>query len=155
MKLLKNFKEKYPDENLSFEIVPDILSKNAFDDILKRHPEIKYVIHTASPHPGVKQKPNSLDADSTQKSTLEEIYLKPAVGGLLNILRAIKEFGPQVTNVVVTSSMGDMLPRGGDLAKVTLTNKSWNPITKDEIFTERDAYTASKKYAELAAKKFC
>lgn len=154
--LLKNFKEKYPDENLFFEVVPDMLSENAFEDILKKYPEIKYVIHTASPHPGVKSKPNTQNADSsTLKTSLEESYLKPAVGGLLNILRAIKNFGPQVTNVVVTSSMGDMLPSGGDLAKVTVTNKSWSPITKEEIVTERDAYTASKKYAELAAKKFC
>ncbi|GAV30603.1 hypothetical protein PMKS-004117 [Pichia membranifaciens] len=78
LRLLKNFKEKYPDGNLIFKIVSDILSKNGFDDILKGHSEIKFVCHTASFHPGVKQKPNSLDVgSSTQESSLEEIYLKP------------------------------------------------------------------------------
>lgn len=154
--LLKSFKEKYPDARLSFEVVSDISSENALGEILSGHPEIKHVIHTASPHPEVKQQPVSQDESScNQGLSLEETYLKPAVDGILNILNAIRKFSPQVTNVVFTSSMADMLPREGGSSKVTLTNRSWNPITKEEIVTERDAYAASKKYAEYAARKFC
>ncbi|TID30960.1 hypothetical protein CANINC_000443, partial [Pichia inconspicua] len=42
--ILDAFKKKYPNANLIFEIVPDISAENAFDDVLKKHPEITAVL---------------------------------------------------------------------------------------------------------------
>ncbi|TID30964.1 hypothetical protein CANINC_000447 [Pichia inconspicua] len=76
--ILDAFKEKYPDAKLSFEIVPDISLEDAFDDVLKKHPEITAVLHTASPFSF------GLNKD------LKEAYLNPAVNGTLNLLKAIE-----------------------------------------------------------------
>lgn len=140
--VLKNFELKYPGSDLSFEIVPDMAADHAFDEVLKSHPEIKYVIHTASP------------ASFGLNLPLEETYLRPAVNGTLNILKGIKNFAPQITNVVITSSIVAIFQRGDAYRTETLTNKLWNPITWEEVDNEYDAYNASKKYAEQAARRF-
>lgn len=138
--LLENFKEKYPDADLSCAVVPDIASPDAFDKVLKEHPEIKYVLHTASPFSFGLDKP------------FEEAYLKPAVSGTLNILQAIKKYAPQVTNVVITSSFAAIM-KANDTTTV-FTNESWNPLKWEDVTNEEAAYVASKTYAEHAARKF-
>lgn len=140
--LVNNFKEKYPDGDLSLEIVPDIATPDAFDEVLQKHPEIKYVLHTASPFSYGLNKP------------FEEAYLKPAVEGTLNILHAIKKYAPQVTNVVITSSFAAVKAMGPAYATEIHTNQSWNPIVWADVKNENDAYVASKTEAERAARKF-
>ncbi|GME78407.1 unnamed protein product [Ambrosiozyma monospora] len=44
----KLFKEKYPNAKLTYEIVTDITKTGAFDEVLKKHPEIKVVLHCAA-----------------------------------------------------------------------------------------------------------
>ncbi|KAG0668449.1 hypothetical protein C6P42_004943, partial [Pichia californica] len=148
--VIKNFKEKYPEGKLSFAIVPEIGADDAFDDVLKKHPEVKYVIHMASP------------IDFSQTDSLKEFFLDAAVNGTLNILKAIKKFAPNVTNVVLTSSYASIMQNinlesshsDEQNDNIVLTNKMWNPITWDDVKNSSDAYIASKKYAELAARDF-
>ncbi|KAG0691233.1 hypothetical protein C6P40_004045 [Pichia californica] len=137
--VIKNFKEKYPEGKLSFAIVPEIGADDAFDDVLKEHPEVKYVIHMASP------------IDFIPDSPLKEYYLDAAVNGTLNILKAIKKFAPNVTNVVLTSSFVSIMQQD---PSIVLTNDMWNPITWDYVSNPHEAYAASKKFAELAARDF-
>ena len=139
--ILKQFKEKYPDAELSFEIVGDIAADDAFDDVLKKHPEIKHVLHTASPFSFGLNKP------------LDEAYIKPAVNGTLNILNAIKKYAPQVTDVVVTSSFAAIMRLDAD-ENYVFTNESWNPIRLEDVKDEMTAYVGSKKFAEEAARRF-
>ncbi|KAG0679891.1 hypothetical protein C6P40_003893 [Pichia californica] len=127
--VIKNFKEKYPKGELSFAVVPEIGADDAFDDVLKEHPEVKYVIHMASP------------IDFSTTSPLKEFFLDAAVTGTLNILKAIKRFAPNVTNVVLTSSYVSLMQND---PQIVLTNDMWNPITWDDVKNSSDAYRASK-----------
>ncbi|TID30962.1 hypothetical protein CANINC_000445 [Pichia inconspicua] len=138
--ILEAFMKKRPEANLTFEIVPEISAENAIDDVLKKHPEITAVLHTASP------------AALGQKRDLKDAYLKPAVNGTLNILKAVQEFAPQITNIVFTSSYAAIYT--GDRKHVH-TNESWNPINwENDVNGEFIAYIASKTYAEKAARDF-
>ncbi|KAH3667507.1 hypothetical protein OGAPHI_003156 [Ogataea philodendri] len=140
--LLKEFQKKYPDGKLSFEIVPDISTDDAFDEVLKAHPEITKVLHTASPF-----------SFGLNKS-FEEAYLHPAVNGTLNILKATKKYAPQVTHFVVTSSFAAVrLPAEVVFTEVH-TADTWNPIEWKDVTNENLAYVASKKLAEKAARDF-
>ena len=144
--LLRNFEKKYPDGALTYEVVPEISVDDAFDEVLKKHPEVTIVLHTASP------------ASFGYNMSFEDAYLKPAVNGTLSILKGIKKYAPQVTNVVITSSIVAMIDgisfSGGNHSNVTLTNDMWNPITWDKVENAMEAYAASKTYAERAARKF-
>ncbi|ODQ49022.1 hypothetical protein PICMEDRAFT_9519 [Pichia membranifaciens NRRL Y-2026] len=140
--ILEEFKKKYPEGNLTFEVVADIAADDAFDEVLKNHPEIKYVLHTASPFSYGLNKP------------FDEAYLNPALHGTLNILNAIKKYAPQVTNVVITSSFAAVKQLGDAFKTEIHTNESWNPIKWEEVKNENEAYSASKTYAERAARKF-
>lgn len=140
--VIDNFKQKYPNSDLSFEIVPDIATPGAFDELLKNHTEIKYILHTASPFSFGLNKP------------LDEAYLQPAVNGTLNMLNAIKKYAPQVTNVVITSSFAAIRQPGPLYPTALHTNQSWNPITWKDVKNENDAYYASKTEMEHAARKF-
>lgn len=75
---MKQFKKKHPGAELSFEIAGDIAADNAVDDALKRHPEIKHVLPTAS------------SASFGFNKPLDKVYIKPAVNGTLNILNTVK-----------------------------------------------------------------
>lgn len=140
--LLKEYKNKYLNCEIIFEIVEDISIDNAFDEIFIKHPEIIYVIHTASPFIYGLNKP------------LEDSFLKPAVDGTLNILKAISKYAPQVTNVVLTSSFAAIKQMGKSYTTHIHSNKSWNLINWNAVKNETDAYIASKAYAEKEARKF-
>ncbi|KAG0681482.1 hypothetical protein C6P40_004749 [Pichia californica] len=140
--IVGKFKELYPDADFTYEIVPDIATPNAFDEVMKKHTEILYVIHTASP----------VTYDKTK--SYEIGYLKPALDGTLNILHAIKKYSPQVTNVVLTSSFAAVRQQGDLYHTAIHTKDSWNPIKWEDVKTEGNAYSASKTAAEKAARKF-
>ncbi|OUM51132.1 hypothetical protein BVG19_g218 [[Candida] boidinii] len=140
--LLKEFKAKYPQANISFEIVKDIAAANAFDEVLKKNTDIKHVIHTANPVVfGLDKSP-------------EELYRAPAVDGTKNILTAIKDYGGQVENVVITSSHGTMV-EFDRVVQPLIDENYWSSLTWDQIGdNDMMGYSASKKLAEEAAWDF-
>ncbi|GME72983.1 unnamed protein product [[Candida] boidinii] len=141
--LLKEFQAKYPQGDLSFEIVKDIAAPNAFDEVLKKHTDIKHVLHTASPF-----------SFGLNKS-LEEAYKIPAVEGTKNILNAIKGYGTQVEHVVITSSTATMIEFDRAI-QPTFNENYWSSSLTWDIVGDNEhiAYCASKKLAEEAAWEF-
>lgn len=129
--------------NFSFEVVPDVEPAGAFDEALQKHPEVTIFLHTASPF-------------YFNSTNVEEDLLKPAVNGTKNALAAIKKYGPQITNVVVTSSYAAIADPSRDAEPThVLTEESWNPITWEEAKADGVAgYRGSKKFAEKAAWDF-
>ncbi|ODV73676.1 SDR family oxidoreductase [Cyberlindnera jadinii NRRL Y-1542] len=142
-KITAQFKKVYPDGDLSFELVEDIAAEGAFNDVFKKHPEITEVLHTASPF-----------SFGLNKS-FEDAYLTPATKGTQHVLEAIKEYAPQVKHVVVTSSFAAIANRSksGDKSFIH-TEDTWNPIEWSDVDDQYKAYTASKKCAEVLARKF-
>ncbi|KUI67090.1 Putative NADPH-dependent methylglyoxal reductase GRP2 [Cytospora mali] len=129
-------------DRLETVIVPDIAQPGAFDEVVKT-PGIEVVLHTASPF--------HFNVTDPQKDLID-----PAVIGTTGILKAIARSAPGVKRVVVTSSFAAII----DAAKATDPNttfseKSWNPVTLDDIHKDAPtAYRASKKLAEKAAWDF-
>ncbi|EMG50562.1 hypothetical protein G210_2198 [Candida maltosa Xu316] len=132
-----------PSDRFNYEIVPDISSPGAFDDALKKHPEISVFIHTASPF-------------HFKAKDIEKELLIPAINGTKNALIAIQKYAPQVKRVVVTSSVVAVGKYGkyaspGD----KFTEQSWNPIDfetskKNTVY----GYFGSKTFAEQAVWMF-
>lgn len=128
--------------NFFYEIVPDIGKDGAFDEALKKHPEVTVFLHTASPVTFKVENP-------------EEDLLKPAVQGTVNALNAIKNHAPQVKNVVVTSSFAAVGPKQGDDASTVYTEESWTDITWERASSSGElGYRGSKKFAEKAVWDF-
>lgn len=127
----------------SYEIVSDVQAEGAFDEALKKHPEVTVFLHTASPF-------------HFKATNVEEELLKPAVRGTENALKAIKAFGPQITNVVITSSYAAISTATLETDPTHVNDESsWNLITwegskADSIL----GYRGSKKFAEKAAWDF-
>lgn len=141
--ITRQFTQLYPAVKLSFEIVEDIAADGAFNDVLKNHPEVTGVLHTASPF-----------SFGLEKS-FEEGYLDPATKGTKHALEAVKNFAPQVKHVVVTSSFASIVNRdkAGDKSFIH-TEDTWNPIEWSDVKDQYMAYTASKKLAERLARTF-
>lgn len=143
-KVVEGFQEKFGSKvgKLSFAIVEDISDLNAFDNVIKDHQEINYVLHTASPLP-------------SNYTDYEKSYLIPAKNGTLGILNAVKKYGPNVSKVVVTSSFASIM----DVSKISDSSfihdeSSWNPLTEKDATNDSYAYAISKKLAERAAWDF-
>lgn len=130
-------------DNFSYEVVEAIEGKGAFDEAIKKHPEVTIFLHTASPFHY-----NATDIDRD--------LLTPAVDGTINAFSAIKEFGPQIKKVVLTSSYAALKNTERDLDPTfTVDETSWNPITREEALkNSRNGYVGSKKLAEKAAWDF-
>lgn len=142
-RLAKVFSEAIKAGQLVFEIVSDIRSEAEIACVFEKHPDIKFVLHTASPvlH----------HVEDPVKDMLE-----PAVTGTLTVLRVAKS-APNVHKVVLTSSFAAMMDWNDVTNDTALVNEeSWNPVTwqqasqKDMILT----YLGSKKFAEQAAWDF-
>lgn len=143
-KLNQQFSKINNHENLSFVIVNDIAAEGAFDEVFQNHPEIEFVLHTASPF-GF-----GLGDD------LDAIYRTPAVNGTLNMLQSVHKFGKNVKKVVVTSSMA-AIENADKIDDETFyhTESVWNPIEWENVGDNQNlAYVASKKLAEKAAWEF-
>ncbi|AEO61496.1 hypothetical protein MYCTH_2311703 [Thermothelomyces thermophilus ATCC 42464] len=140
-KIREAYPEKVASGDLVTAIVPDIAQPNAFDEVVKT-PDLEVVLHTASPFHFKFSDPKEL--------------LDPAVIGTTSILRAVAASAPTVRRVVVTSSFAAIV----DEAHVrdpshTFTERSWNPVTLDEVHKHPStAYRASKTFAERAAWDF-
>lgn len=136
-------------QNSSYEIefVEDISTDGSFDEVFKKHSDIKYVIHTASPF-------------FRPSSDPEKTILKPAIKGTTNILKAIKQHAPQVEHVVITSSFAAILNHyleGGFFGdpSYVYSEKSWSALTYEESVGNLDlTYNGSKNLAERAFWKF-
>ena len=82
--------------NLSFVIVPDILSSGAYDEAVQG---VRYIIHCASP------------ITSGITEDFEEKLIRPAVQGTIGILKsAHNSSASQVQRVVITSSIIATIP---------------------------------------------
>lgn len=138
------FKAQYP-ELFHYEIVKDIAEPDAFNEVFKKHTDIKYVLHTASPF-------------NFNVTTAKE-YLIPAVNGTLSMLKAAKEYGQNVERVVVTSSFAASCKMPFPLKDpgFVYNEDSWSDITREAATNDNDllsAYCGSKYYAEKAAWEF-
>ncbi|KAJ9125380.1 hypothetical protein QFC22_000340 [Naganishia vaughanmartiniae] len=131
-------------KQLSFSIVEDLVSGD-FSESVK---DVDAVAHTASPF--------HMAGKDWHKD-----YKNPAVEGTKNVLEAAQK-NPSIKHVVVTSSfasIGDFSKPATEQAGKTYTEEDWNPLTNDycESLKADDPtaggtwYTASKKFAELAA----
>ncbi|WPK24351.1 hypothetical protein PUMCH_001621 [Australozyma saopauloensis] len=146
-KLLKNTAAVGPGK-FSYEIVPDMVQKGAFDAVFRNHPEISVVLHTASPF--------LLDTTDYEKD-----LIIPAVEGTSNILGAIKAHvdagATNIKRVVVTSSDAAIYSckDEGD-PSLSFDESLWNNTTHEEALSgdAMNAYYYSKACAEKLAWTF-
>lgn len=129
--------------NFSYEVVADVEPVGAFDEALKAHPEVTVFLHTASPF-------------HFKATDAEKELLLPAVNGTKNALTAIAKYGPQIKNVVVTSSYAAISTAENEANPDKIHDEdSWNDITWEASKVDAIAgYRGSKKFAEKAAWDF-
>ncbi|ODV83153.1 hypothetical protein CANARDRAFT_30245 [[Candida] arabinofermentans NRRL YB-2248] len=139
-KLLKQFKSN---KKLSYEVVSSLEKPGAFDDALIKHPEVTIFLHTASP------------VTFSSEDPVNDVFI-PAVEGTKNAMTSIKKHAPQVTTVVMTSSVAAVINTYNILLPGFKYNEnSWNPVlAKDAAKGGSWAYRASKAHAEALARKF-
>ena len=119
-------------------------NESPFTKVFKAHPEIKYVIHTASPV-------------SFYKENIYKNLFVPAVEGTKDILQTAHKYGPNIKKFVYTSSISAAVNLDSPPENQILTEESWNPISNDPEELDKswsDAYYASKTYAERAVWEF-
>lgn len=144
-RLAAAFPEAIKSGQLVFETVSDVRSEAEFTALFKKHQDIQYVLHTASPF--------HFNVEDPVKDMLE-----PALTGTLTVLKTAKEHAPKVEKFVITSSFAAMMnwnEVGDDNAVVT--EESWNPVTWEQAAEKGNVvltYLASKKFAEKAAWDF-
>lgn len=128
--------------NFSYEIVTSLSNEDAFDETLKKHPEISVFLHTASP----------VALASTDP---ENELLKPAKAGTLSALTAAHKYGKNIKKFVLTSSVVTMAQFFSDKPSKNVDETLWNPVTYEEAITvPGQGYPGSKKFAEKAAWDF-
>lgn len=137
-KLVKRF-----GTNFEYEIVADVGVEGAFDESLKKHPDVSVFLHTASPF-------------HFNANDIEKDLLKPATEGTKNALQAIKKYGLQIKRVVVTSSYAAVGDANIENDPNNLnTEDSWNLIKwEDALKDQRLGYRGSKTFAERTAWDF-
>ncbi|KAF3991295.1 hypothetical protein FT663_02796 [Candidozyma haemuli var. vulneris] len=130
-------------EKFTYEIVKDIAQDGAFDEFVKKHPEATVFLHTASPF-------------HFNASDIEKDLLLPAINGTKSALQSVKDNGPNIKRVVVTSSYAAVASATMDVQ----TDKVWdestfNDITWDQALMDPvSGYYGSKTFAEKAAWEF-
>lgn len=135
-------KEDLGSPNFQYEVVEELSAPGAFDEALKKHPEVTVFLHTASPF--------RFDIEDVERD-----LLKPAIDGTKNALASIKTYAPQVTKVVVTTSDIAMQPVGSDSSSPPITEESWCDTTYEESLGNLFfGYRGSKTFAEKAAWEF-
>lgn len=126
-----------------YEIVPDIVAEGAFDEALKKHADISYLLHTASP----------FFYDTTDP---ERDLIIPAISGTKNILTAIKKHRPEIKKVVITSSDAAIYSSVDEQdSTLSFDESSWNNISYEEAIQDPiAAYYGAKSFAEKLAWEF-
>lgn len=134
---VKKAHAKYADR-LSFTVVPDITTPNAFNEAANG---VTGIIHTANPFI-LNPKDN------------ESELLKPSIQGVLNALEAAKTQGSNLHRVVLTGSFADIMDNSlGHRPGYTYTEADWNPATYEEAKQSDSgafSYCAAKGLAERA-----
>lgn len=125
-----------------YEIVKELTADGAFDDVFKKHPDITYVIHTASPV--------GLGGGDFVKSMVD-----PAILGTKSVLHATHEYGKQVKKFVVTSSgvaayaISQVAEARAKGTTFSINEDSWSPVTLEEANKGmHEGYGAAKKFSE-------
>ncbi|KAK6454695.1 protein induced by osmotic stress [Scheffersomyces xylosifermentans] len=135
--------QKLHGSKFQYEVVPVLEKQGAFDEALKKHPEVTVFLHTASP---VTQSVEDNEKD----------ILIPAIDGTKFVLESIQKTAPQIKRVVYTSSIVAVVP----LSKISdpsfvASEDVFNPTTYEEgKANPHAAYFASKSLAEKAAWEF-
>ncbi|KAI5959579.1 uncharacterized protein KGF55_005223 [Candida pseudojiufengensis] len=128
----------------SYVVVPDIIKKESFDKVFEENPEITVVLHTASPV--------DFSVKDVQKGLVD-----PAVIGTKNILSSAQQH-KNIKHLVITSSTATVQDTTGNRPSTELvTEKSWNPITHDDLKSPSDGqlgYSLSKTLAGKEVVKF-
>lgn len=126
--------KQFNNDNFKYLIVPDYLDAHAFD-LIKDYPEISTVIHTAALV--------NFNADRTSD------IIDSAINSTKNILDSIKNFGPNVKSVVLTSSVVSAYRFKNQLPEYN--ESTWNDVEESDATNTFLAYqygkTASEKYA--------
>ncbi|ODV83152.1 hypothetical protein CANARDRAFT_30244 [[Candida] arabinofermentans NRRL YB-2248] len=139
-KLLKQFNAN---GKLSYEVVSSLDKPGTFDDALIKHPEVTIFLHTASP------------VTFSSEDPVRDVFI-PAVEGTRNAMNSIRKHAPQITNVVMTSSVAAVINTYNiEVPGFQYNENCWNPIlAKDAAKSAAWAYKASKVHAELLARNF-
>lgn len=130
---------KYSGKPVEAVIVPDIQEEHAFDAVLQGDKDITAVLHTASPF-------------FTAKTDPFKELLDPAIKGTTNVLKAIKQYAPQVSQVIVTSSYAAIVNIDKQNDPTFVHDEStWSNLTWEQATTDlASSYRGSKKFAEKA-----
>lgn len=129
----KDLASKFP-KNFSYEIVGSLEEKGVFDAVFKKHPEIEYFFHTASPA--------KFTADDIEK----EIIL-PAISGTELAFYGALRHGKNLKHFTLTSSVVTLFEPGDSTTVVN--EKLWNTLTIEKGKTNGIiGYCTSKKLAE-------
>ena len=119
-------------------------NESPFAKVFKAHPEIKYVIHAASP------------VSNYQDNLYKNLFV-PAVEGVKSILQAAHQYGPNIKKFIYTSSLAAAVNLSSLPENQVITEDSWNSVSDDPEELDKswnDAYFASKTYAERAVWEF-
>lgn len=123
-----------------YEIVKDLTDAKSVASVFKKHSDIKYVLHVASP------------AGFFQSDFIKNL-VDPAVNATKSLLQAAHNHGHNVKKFVVTSSVASVYPTyiGAEHPEITITEDSWIDLTLDQAEENWfSGYSASKKFAEKA-----
>ncbi|KAN0103237.1 NAD(P)-binding protein [Hyaloscypha variabilis] len=111
-----------PDGRLSFAIVADGSSPEAFNEAAQRDPPLDAVIHTASPFHFNIEDPKD--------------FLDPAIKGTIGLLNAIKKGAPKVKRVILTLSFAAIIdvsrPKNGAASKTFSERAAWEFMEKEK-----------------------
>jgi nucleoside-diphosphate-sugar epimerase len=116
---------------LSFHIVPNIEAEGAFDKVIQEH-QFVAVLHTATPfhlNAYVISKWSLQSLISVSSKDPKEIT-GPAVGSTKSILKSVKNLGPTVKRVIITSSFAANIdPNQGFRPGYVYSEADWNPVS--------------------------
>ncbi|KAK6867825.1 putative NADPH-dependent methylglyoxal reductase GRP2 [Candida tropicalis] len=132
-----------PTDNFTYEIVPELSAPDAFDEVLSKHNDIKYLFHAASP----------LTFDTEDP---ENVILKPAIKGTENVLNAALTHCPELKRLVLTSSDAAMYSNKDETnPELSFNEGSWNNTKYEDAKKDNiTAYYASKAFEEKFAWEF-
>jgi len=124
-----------PGDYLSFAVVPDISAPGAMDDAAEG---ATHIIHIASP---------LVTGHRVPPAEQESYFVRPAVGGTLNMLEAASRSGT-VRRVVITSSIVALVPvsqmEGRETRTTAVQPTDRVPLVEGPYSSEFSAYSASK-----------
>ncbi|CAI7634267.1 unnamed protein product [Penicillium glandicola] len=139
--IAKKVLQAHDGQRLSYILVPDMIVPGAYDAAVQG---ITGVFHLSSPF------------TFTTTDNANDLLI-PAISGTQGILQSIKQHGPDVKRVVLTSSVAAMVdPSVGFDRGHLYTENDWPKTTWDEAVKGSAfvGYAASKQFAEKAAWEF-